>query len=71
MSSTKNMSSAKNSFAYILKASNQSPILATESYPAIVLDDPCIMEKDMSCSLMGNVKDINAISNLYAIIANE
>nr|GEV14313.1 RNA-directed DNA polymerase, eukaryota [Tanacetum cinerariifolium] len=70
-STNANVGSAKNSFAFVLKSINQSPILATETYPAIVLDDSCIMEKDMSCSLMGNVKDSNAISNLYAIFANE
>ncbi|GKA53115.1 retrovirus-related pol polyprotein from transposon TNT 1-94 [Tanacetum coccineum] len=38
---------------------------------AIVLDDSCILEKDMPCLLMGKIKDINASSNLYVILANE
>ncbi|GKF73508.1 RNA-directed DNA polymerase, eukaryota, partial [Tanacetum coccineum] len=29
------------------------------------------MENDFSCSLMGKIKDINALSNLYVILANE
>nr|GEW22293.1 RNA-directed DNA polymerase, eukaryota, nucleotide-binding alpha-beta plait domain protein [Tanacetum cinerariifolium] len=57
-STNANVGSAKNSFAFVLKSSNQSPILATETYPAIILDDSCIMDKDMSYSLMGNVKDL-------------
>ncbi|GKA04200.1 RNA-directed DNA polymerase, eukaryota [Tanacetum coccineum] len=38
---------------------------------AIVLDDACLMERDFSSSLMGKIKDINAMSNLYLILANE
>ncbi|GKA74498.1 zinc finger BED domain-containing protein RICESLEEPER 2, partial [Tanacetum coccineum] len=38
---------------------------------AIVLDDSCLSERDLSCSLMGKIKDINAVSNLYFILANE
>nr|GFB34364.1 RNA-directed DNA polymerase, eukaryota, nucleotide-binding alpha-beta plait domain protein [Tanacetum cinerariifolium] len=41
------------------------------STPAIILNDLCIKERDFSCSLMGKIKDINAISNLYNILANE
>nr|GEV54230.1 RNA-directed DNA polymerase, eukaryota [Tanacetum cinerariifolium] len=39
--------------------------------PAFVLDDTCIMEHDFSRSLLGKIKDINALFNLYFIIANE
>nr|GEY33650.1 RNA-directed DNA polymerase, eukaryota, nucleotide-binding alpha-beta plait domain protein [Tanacetum cinerariifolium] len=46
-STNANVGYAKNSFASVLKASNQSSILATETYPAIVLDDSCIMEKEL------------------------
>ncbi|GJW21477.1 hypothetical protein Tco_0032099 [Tanacetum coccineum] len=42
-----------------------------ESFPAIVLDDSCLLKRDFSCSLMGKIKDINALSNLYFILANE
>ncbi|GJR71570.1 RNA-directed DNA polymerase, eukaryota [Tanacetum coccineum] len=39
--------------------------------PAFVLDDTCIMEYDFLRSLMGRIIDINALSNLYFILANE
>ncbi|GKD32543.1 hypothetical protein Tco_1248052 [Tanacetum coccineum] len=42
-----------------------------ESAHAIVLDDSCLSERDLSCYLMGKIKDINAVSNLYFILANE
>ncbi|GJU43572.1 retrovirus-related pol polyprotein from transposon TNT 1-94 [Tanacetum coccineum] len=38
---------------------------------AIVLDDACLMERDFSSSLMRKIKDINAMPNLYLILANE
>ncbi|GJU13397.1 RNA-directed DNA polymerase, eukaryota [Tanacetum coccineum] len=60
-----------NSFAVVLKSGTVNPNIATESSPAIVLDDSCIMERDFSCSLMGKIKDINALSNLYIILVNE
>nr|GFA98837.1 RNA-directed DNA polymerase, eukaryota, nucleotide-binding alpha-beta plait domain protein [Tanacetum cinerariifolium] len=41
-----------NSFAVVLKSGIVNPNIATESSPAIVLDDSCIMEHDFSCSLM-------------------
>ncbi|GKD52486.1 RNA-directed DNA polymerase, eukaryota, nucleotide-binding alpha-beta plait domain protein [Tanacetum coccineum] len=39
--------------------------------PAIVLDDSCLQERDFSCSLMGKIKDINALSNLFFALAKE
>ncbi|GJS60758.1 hypothetical protein Tco_0655542 [Tanacetum coccineum] len=47
------------------------PNSPTVSSPAIVLDDSCIAERDFSSSLMGKIKDINAMSNLYLILTNE
>nr|GEX78691.1 RNA-directed DNA polymerase, eukaryota [Tanacetum cinerariifolium] len=38
---------------------------------ALVLDDSCLSERDFSCSFMGKVKDINAMSNLYFALSNE
>ncbi|GJR64738.1 hypothetical protein Tco_0010803 [Tanacetum coccineum] len=60
-----------NSFAAVLKSGPVNHNTVTESSPAIVLDDACIMERDFSCSLMGKMKDINALSNLFIILANE
>ncbi|GJY68373.1 retrovirus-related pol polyprotein from transposon TNT 1-94 [Tanacetum coccineum] len=61
----------KNSFAAVLKSSNTNPNSAIDSSPAIVLDDSCITDRDLSFFLMGKIKDINAMSNLYFILANE
>nr|GEZ44011.1 hypothetical protein [Tanacetum cinerariifolium] len=61
----------KNSFASVLKAGNHKPVMSSEPSPAIVLDESCVSEKDLSCSLVGKIKDINALSNIYVILANE
>ncbi|GKA84378.1 palmitoyl-acyl carrier protein thioesterase, chloroplastic [Tanacetum coccineum] len=60
-----------NSFAAVLKSGSVNHNTVTESSPAIVLNDACIMERDFSCFLMGKMKDINALSNLFIILANE
>nr|GEY40753.1 hypothetical protein [Tanacetum cinerariifolium] len=66
-----NEGSVKSTFASVLKFGKPKPIISDKPSPAIVLDDSCLMEKDFSCSLMGKIKDINALSKLYVILANE
>ncbi|GJX79788.1 RNA-directed DNA polymerase, eukaryota [Tanacetum coccineum] len=60
-----------NSFAAILKSGSVNRNTVIESSPAIVLDDACFTERDFSCSLMRKMKDINALYNLFIILANE
>nr|GEY27259.1 RNA-directed DNA polymerase, eukaryota [Tanacetum cinerariifolium] len=43
--------------------------IVADSARTIVLDDECIMERDLSCTLMGKIKDINDLSNLYELKA--
>nr|GEW65695.1 RNA-directed DNA polymerase, eukaryota, nucleotide-binding alpha-beta plait domain protein [Tanacetum cinerariifolium] len=61
----------KNSFATVLKSCNTNPNSAIDSSPAIVLDDSSITDRDLSFFMMRKIKDINAMSNLYFILANE
>ncbi|GKB97672.1 RNA-directed DNA polymerase, eukaryota, reverse transcriptase zinc-binding domain protein [Tanacetum coccineum] len=37
----------------------------------IVLDDSCLKERDFSMSLMGKVKEVSSIPNLYIILSKE
>ncbi|GKB26720.1 hypothetical protein Tco_0866121 [Tanacetum coccineum] len=64
--------SSKNSFASILKGgplpSVKEPV---PSEPAIVLDASCLKEYDFELSLMGQVKDIAFVPNLYSALSNE
>ncbi|GKB45080.1 RNA-directed DNA polymerase, eukaryota, partial [Tanacetum coccineum] len=66
-----NVGTVKNSFVSILKSNFHKVSLPSNSTPAIVMDDSCIVDKDLSCSLMGKIKDINALSNIYVILADE
>ena len=43
----------------------------TSTSPALVLDDSCLIERDLSMNLMGKVKDFSAIPNLYMILKDE
>nr|GEZ39765.1 RNA-directed DNA polymerase, eukaryota [Tanacetum cinerariifolium] len=58
-----------NSFVNVVKGSGMS--LETESTPMIVLDDECLNTKDLSCSLMGRVKEFTYLSNLKKVLCNE
>ncbi|GJU97813.1 RNA-directed DNA polymerase, eukaryota [Tanacetum coccineum] len=60
----------KDSFASILKEASLTHSFA-ESKPALVLDDSCTKECDFSLSLMGKVKEVSAIPNLYIIISKK
>ncbi|GJV89200.1 RNA-directed DNA polymerase, eukaryota [Tanacetum coccineum] len=59
------------SFASVLKSNHLNSSASKDSTPAIVLDDSCIQENDLSCAALGKIKDINALPNLYAILHNE
>ncbi|GKE45129.1 RNA-directed DNA polymerase, eukaryota [Tanacetum coccineum] len=70
MYGVKNMDAVKSSFASDLNAIRNPKSVMDHSQP-IVLDDDCILECDPSCTFMRKIKDINALSNLYVILANE
>ncbi|GJU93383.1 RNA-directed DNA polymerase, eukaryota, nucleotide-binding alpha-beta plait domain protein [Tanacetum coccineum] len=58
------------SYVSVLKTSN--PHENSDSMkPALLLDDSCIVEKDLSLALMGKVKDVGSLPNLYLILAKE
>nr|GFB15467.1 nucleotide-binding alpha-beta plait domain-containing protein [Tanacetum cinerariifolium] len=43
----------------------------TESTPTIVLDDECLNTKDLSCSLIGRVKEFTSFFNLKKVLCNK
>ncbi|GJX79947.1 RNA-directed DNA polymerase, eukaryota, partial [Tanacetum coccineum] len=45
--------------------------LSDQPEPALVLDDSCLKQRDFGLSLMGQVKEVSAIPNLYIILAKE
>ncbi|GJX96249.1 RNA-directed DNA polymerase, eukaryota, partial [Tanacetum coccineum] len=62
------LGAVQQSFAAVLNNGTVKPNYVSDSIPVIVLDDSCIMKRDLSCSLMGKIKDINALPNLYNIL---
>ncbi|GKD36139.1 RNA-directed DNA polymerase, eukaryota, nucleotide-binding alpha-beta plait domain protein, partial [Tanacetum coccineum] len=61
----------RDSFASILKDGAKKQSVHTPSQLALVLDDSCLKERDFSSSLMGQVKEVTAIPNLYTILSEE
>nr|GFD09465.1 nucleotide-binding alpha-beta plait domain-containing protein [Tanacetum cinerariifolium] len=45
--------------------------LETESNPAIMLDDDCIMKKDLPLSLIRRVKEFASLANIKSVFNNE
>nr|GEY02893.1 RNA-directed DNA polymerase, eukaryota [Tanacetum cinerariifolium] len=66
-----NVGIVKKSFASVLKSNNSKANSPSDSTPTIMMDDYCIIDKDLSCSIMGKIKDINVLSNFYVILTDE
>nr|GEZ18611.1 hypothetical protein [Tanacetum cinerariifolium] len=66
-----NSGSHNGSFAVILKGGPQKTSYHEHSLPALVLDDSCLKDHDLSLSLMGKVKEVFTILNLYFILSKE
>nr|GEY83320.1 UvrD-like helicase, ATP-binding domain, P-loop containing nucleoside triphosphate hydrolase [Tanacetum cinerariifolium] len=49
----------------------RNPSKVVDSSPTIILDDDCLVDRDFSCSLMGKIKDLYALPNLYLILSNK
>ncbi|GKB06680.1 nucleotide-binding alpha-beta plait domain-containing protein [Tanacetum coccineum] len=61
---------ASNSYVHVVKGT-QIPKEDTENDPSLVLDEPCLNQKDYSLCLMGKVKDFASLSNLKVVLVNE
>nr|GEX14165.1 hypothetical protein [Tanacetum cinerariifolium] len=59
-----------NSYINVLKSSNGVGRLESHS-PDIVLDDECVISKELSYSLTGRVKEIDLLTNLKMALLNE
>ncbi|GJV52623.1 RNA-directed DNA polymerase, eukaryota [Tanacetum coccineum] len=58
------------SFASALKGIPNSP-LPFHSSPAMVLDDSCLVSRDLDNYVMGEVKQFSSINNLRVLLSNE
>ncbi|GJS46911.1 RNA-directed DNA polymerase, eukaryota [Tanacetum coccineum] len=59
------------SFAHAVKKGTKSHYEEVESQPALVLDESCLNQSDMSIALMGKVKTFDSLSNLKLVLAKE
>ncbi|GJT86939.1 nucleotide-binding alpha-beta plait domain-containing protein, partial [Tanacetum coccineum] len=59
-----------NSYVNVLKSSNGMGRLESHS-PDIVLDEDCVISKELSYSLMGRVKEFASLTNLKTALLNE
>nr|GEU52932.1 reverse transcriptase domain-containing protein [Tanacetum cinerariifolium] len=57
------------SFATVLKGNN-TPVNASEA-PAMVIDDSCVVTRDLEFFVMGEVKKFSSIPNLRVLLSNE
>nr|GEW96768.1 RNA-directed DNA polymerase, eukaryota, reverse transcriptase zinc-binding domain protein [Tanacetum cinerariifolium] len=68
-----NMHVPSGSYATIVKGNTQSntPVTPPSTIPALVLDDSCVIERDLSRYVMGRVKQVKSIPNLQTILTKE
>nr|GFA98255.1 hypothetical protein [Tanacetum cinerariifolium] len=66
-------SNVHGSFALVVRGSPKpnDTIGPLSSLTALVLDDFCVVNRDLSCHAMGRVKDICSIPNLWILLAKE
>ncbi|GKE69496.1 nucleotide-binding alpha-beta plait domain-containing protein [Tanacetum coccineum] len=59
------------SYAHAVKVKNMFGALECDSMPSIVLDDECLISKDLSKALLGRVKEFASLPNLKIVLKNE
>ncbi|GJS91413.1 RNA-directed DNA polymerase, eukaryota, nucleotide-binding alpha-beta plait domain protein [Tanacetum coccineum] len=67
--STRHAANGASSFASVLKG-NPNNFNHIASSPAMVLDDECVVERDLDNFVMGKVKDFSSINNLRVLLSN-
>nr|GEX24976.1 nucleotide-binding alpha-beta plait domain-containing protein [Tanacetum cinerariifolium] len=59
------------SYVHAVKVKNMFGALKCDFMPSIVLDDECLIFKDLSKALLGRVKDFASLPNLKIVLKNE
>nr|GEX69266.1 RNA-directed DNA polymerase, eukaryota, reverse transcriptase zinc-binding domain protein [Tanacetum cinerariifolium] len=59
------------SYVHAVKVKNMFGALECDSMPSIVVDDECLISKDLSKALLGRVKDFASLPNLKIVLKNE
>nr|GEX57299.1 hypothetical protein [Tanacetum cinerariifolium] len=68
-----NVQSNKGSYATAVRGTVPLtvPRVPVLSNPAVVLDESCVISRDLACHVMGKVKDIESIPNLRTLLSKE
>ncbi|GJU24563.1 RNA-directed DNA polymerase, eukaryota, nucleotide-binding alpha-beta plait domain protein [Tanacetum coccineum] len=66
---SKPFNNGSSSFASVLKGNNLPHVISPS--PAMVLDESCIVSRDLDLFVMGEAKNILSIPNLYILLSNE
>ncbi|GJS07785.1 RNA-directed DNA polymerase, eukaryota [Tanacetum coccineum] len=66
-----NLCTRGNSYVHVVKGQNKSGIRESEVPPALVLNNECLLSKDLSKSLLGRVKQFVSLANLRKAVSNE
>ncbi|GJY85143.1 hypothetical protein Tco_0499169 [Tanacetum coccineum] len=53
------------------EGSTADKFTSDQSFPTLVLDDSCFIDRDFSMSFMGKVKEVSALPNLYFLLEKE
>nr|GEZ36427.1 RNA-directed DNA polymerase, eukaryota [Tanacetum cinerariifolium] len=59
------------SYVHAVKVKNMFGVLECDSMPSIILDDECLISKDLSKALLGRVKYFASLPNLKIVLNNE
>ncbi|GJY09056.1 RNA-directed DNA polymerase, eukaryota, partial [Tanacetum coccineum] len=60
-----------NSYINVVKGQMQPRSGDSQAVPAVVLDDECLLSRDLSKSLLGRVKEFESLANLKMALSNE
>ncbi|PWA39283.1 hypothetical protein CTI12_AA573320 [Artemisia annua] len=58
-------------YVHVVKGQTQLGVREEETVPALVLDDNCLMSKDVSKCLLGRVKEFASLANFKMALCNE
>nr|GEZ17695.1 RNA-directed DNA polymerase, eukaryota, nucleotide-binding alpha-beta plait domain protein [Tanacetum cinerariifolium] len=57
------------SYVNVVKGNNLPPVISTS--PALVLDESCIVSRNLDFFVLGETKNPSSITNLYVLLSNE
>ncbi|GJR80713.1 RNA-directed DNA polymerase, eukaryota [Tanacetum coccineum] len=60
-----------NTYVHVVKTGHQTQSVENASNPALVLDDSCIFQSDLSLLVVGKLKEFDSLANIKTLLATE